>query len=166
MAWMPLTGLDVKNELAQPELDVFNSSLLEPAQTDRLTSIASWVASMVRGRVAAFPQNRNLLDPVPANIPPELYGAAIEVARFKLLTSFPQGKAFLDDARIATYKDACKQLDDVAKGLIAIEQPPTAQFDLSPSAWNSQDYQGLPDASGVINTPNKWRQGLDASFWH
>jgi hypothetical protein len=73
---------------------------------------------------------------------------------------------FIDEARIAAFKDANKQLDDVAKGLIAVEQPPTAAFDLSPSAFDSQDYQGNPSTSGVISSPNKYRQALDFGFWH
>lgn len=166
MAWVSLNEQDLRNQLSQPEMDAFNTLAPEPGQADRLTAIVQWVASLVRGRVAAYPQNRNLLDPVAVNIPPELYGAAIEIARYKLLSSFPQGRTFIDEARIAAYKDANKQLDDVAKGLIAIEQPPTAQFDLSPSAFNSQDYQANPDTSGVVASPNKYRQGLSFGFWH
>ncbi len=166
MAWVSLNEDDVRNELSQPEKDAFNTFALESGQADRITSICQWVTSLVRGRVGAYAQNRNLLDLVSANIPPELYGAAIEIARYKLLTSFPAGRVFIDEARIASFKDANKQLDDVAKGLIAVEQPPTAQFDLSPSAFNSQDYQANPTTSGRVVSPNKYKQDLDFSFWH
>jgi hypothetical protein len=61
MAWVSLDEQDLRNQLSQMELDAFNAYSLEPGQADRSTEIVKWVASLVRGRVAAYPQNRNLL---------------------------------------------------------------------------------------------------------
>jgi hypothetical protein len=129
MSWMLLAAEDLQNALTQVELDVFSQSVLEPDQDDRVKSLVVWVTALVRGKVAAYPVNRNRMDQNGDTIPEELYGAAIEICRYKLLTSFPQGGVFLDASRTASYRDALKQLDDCASGKFVVGDPDTLEFD-------------------------------------
>lgn len=142
---MQLSETDLSNALTKPELDLFNAGSGAPGTTDRLASIVTWVTSLVRGKVAAWPENLNKMGPgaapaaglspaVIGTIPEELYSDAIEIARFKLLTSFPAGNGFITEARMEGFRSANKHLDDAATGKLVIESAPSstetgAQFD-------------------------------------
>jgi hypothetical protein len=152
--WVPLNSSDLTSALTAPELDLFNSGASSANSPSRLNAIVVWVVSLVRGKVAAWPENLNkmgpgaapavgLTPPVIGTIPEELFGDAIEIARFKLLTSFPQGKMFLDEARLEGYRAANKHLDDAANGKLIIEPAPSAtesgtQFDPEVVAYGSR----------------------------
>lgn len=161
---MPLSETDLSNALTKPELNLFNTGSGGPGSTDRLASIVTWVVSLVRGKVAAWPENLNKMGPgaspaigstpaVIGTIPEELYSDAIEISRFKLLTSFPQGKMFIDDARLEGYRVANKHLDDVANGKLVIEPAPSstetgAQFDTSKIVYGSLGHRERWDFFG------------------
>jgi hypothetical protein len=136
--WQQLDPDDLLNQLTQPERDLFGTGSAASGIPDRLSRILEWVVSQVRGRVAAFSENRVGMGP-DDTIPEELYGAAIELARYTFLTSFPGGTLFIDAARTRCYTDALKQLDDVAKGLLFVELGSARQFVADASRFGSRD---------------------------
>ncbi len=157
--WMQLDPDDMLNALTQPERDLFGVGASATGMPDRLAQIISWVVSLVRGKVAAFAENRVGMGP-DLTIPEELYGDAIEIVRYKFLTSFPQAKLFIDDARMQSYKDAIKHLDDAATGKLFIEFVTARAFAPDQLRFASRD-DFLSDRSKVpnINVP-------DYGFWH
>lgn len=136
--WLQFDPDDMLSALSQPERDLFGEGSLEENQPDRLQRILDWVVSLVRGKIAAWPQNRTRMGEGDT-IPEELYGDAVEIARYKFLTSFPQGKTFLDESRTALYKDAIKHLEDAAAGKLVIEPPGSTVFDPGLSNFGSMD---------------------------
>jgi hypothetical protein len=136
--WTQLDPDDMLNELTQPERDLFGSGASATGMPDRLARILDVVVAQVRGKVAAYAENRVGMGP-DDTIPEELYGAAIELSRHKLLNSFPGGKLFIDEGRLQAYKDALKQLDDVAKGFLFVELGSTRQFAADQIGFGSRD---------------------------
>jgi hypothetical protein len=135
------------------------------AIADRLASIVTWVISLVRGKIAAWPENLNKMGPS-GTIAEEVYGDAVEIARFKLLTSFPGGKMFIDDARLEGFRVANKHLDDAANGKLVIEPAPSttetgAQFDTSKIAYGSVTSDRCnPTLRSDPTVPDRF------DFWH
>jgi Protein of unknown function (DUF1320) len=156
--WSELNADDLLSALTQPERDLFGTGDSGPGSGDRLDAIVGWVVDQVRGKVAALPENRGVMGAT-GTLPPELYGAAIAIARYMLLTSFPAGRMFLDDARTRAYTDALKQLDDAAEGKLIVEPGTTATFTANASAFGSRD-DYLCDPT---KRPN--RNVLDFGFW-
>jgi hypothetical protein len=157
MAWQTLNADDMTSALTQPERDLFESGAASSG-TDRLDQILIWVVALVRGKVAACAKNREYMGP-DGTVPAELYGDAIEIARYKLLTSFPQGKLFIDDARVRGYSDAVKHLDDAAAGTLAVEVATGKTFALNLSGFGSRD--------DYLDNPAKpWNSNVvDFGFW-
>jgi hypothetical protein len=158
MAWSTLSADDMLNALTQPERDLFGTGDAGPGSSDRLDAIVLWVVDQVRGKVAACAKNKDAMGPN-GQIPAELYGDAIAIARFQLLTSFPAGKMFLDDARMRAYTDALKHLDDAAACTLAVEPFGTVSFASDASAFGTRD-DYLCDPT---KRPN--RNVLDFGFW-
>jgi hypothetical protein len=158
MAWNSLNADDLKSALTQPEIDLFEQGASDSSSSARLDAIVGWVVDMVRGKVAACAKNRDAMGPN-GTIPAELYGDAIAIARFQLLTSFPAGKMFIDDARMRAYTDALKHLDDAAACTLSVEPFGTVSFASDASAFGSRD-DYLEDRT---KRPN--RNVLDFGFW-
>jgi hypothetical protein len=139
MAWLPLAADDLLSAVTQPERDLFGSGDSASSSPDRLEQIVTWVVDQVRGKVAACAENRDVMG-ANGTIPAELYGDAIAICRFQLLTSFPAGRSFLDEGRMRAYSDALKHLDDAAACTIAIEPPvPGDVYTPDSSAFGSRD---------------------------
>lgn len=136
--WEQLDPDDLRNALTEPELDLMNQDSSIALSPDRMLQVLGWVVSRVRGKVAAYPTNADNMGPE-ETIPEELYSAAIHIARYDLLTSFPQGNLFIDAPRARAYEDALKQLDDVAKGLLVVEPFGAVLFSANPVAFGSRD---------------------------
>jgi hypothetical protein len=158
MAWNSLNSDDLLSALTQPERDLFGTGDSGPGSGDRLDSIVLWVVDMVRGKVAACAKNRDAMGPN-GTIPAELYGDAVAIARFQLLTSFPAGKMFLDDARMRAYTDALKHLDDAAACTLAVESFGAVTFPSAGSAFGTRD-DYLEDPTKRLN-----RNVMDFGFW-
>jgi hypothetical protein len=158
MGWNSLNADDLKSALTQPEIDLFEQGASESSSPARLDDIVGWVVDQVRGKVAACAKNRDAMGPN-GSIPAELYGDAIAIARFQLLTSFPAGKMFIDDARMRAYTDALKHLDDAAACTLAVEPANTTTFTTNASAFGTRD-DYLCDP-----TKPKNRNVLDFGFW-
>jgi hypothetical protein len=158
MAWLVLAESDISNVLAKPEMDLFNAALGPPGVTDRLATILVQVTSLVRGKVAAWPENLNKMGPgaspavgstpaVLGTIPEELWSDAIEIARYKVLTSIPSAaNSFITEARMEGYRSANKHLDDAANGKLVIEPVPSstetgAAFDTAKIAYGSKGHR-------------------------
>lgn len=129
---------DMLNALTQPERDLFGTGASDPDFPDRLAQILSHVVSRVRGKVAANLGNSDAMGPE-ETIPEELYGAAVQIARFDFLTAFPQGKLFIDEARVRGYQDALKQLDDVSVGKLLVTPFGSTTFTANLSRFGSRD---------------------------
>jgi hypothetical protein len=136
--WTQLDPDDILNALTQPERDLFGDGSADPNSPDRLQRIIDWVVSLVRGKVAAWPENRSLMGDGDT-IPEELYGDAIEIVRFKFLSAFPGGTAFLDQPRTMLYKEAMTNLDDVALGKLMIEPAAATAFLPNAISFGSMD---------------------------
>lgn len=159
MAWKTLNADDMLSALTQPERDLFGQGDSASTSADRLDAILEWVVSQVRGKVAACAQNRDNVG-LAGTIPEELYGDAIAIARFQLLTAFPAGKVFLDDGRMRAYTDALQHLDDAAACTIAIEgSVPGDTYAGDSSAFGSRD-DALCDPRMRGN-----RNVIDFGFW-
>lgn len=157
--WQQLDPDDLLNQLTQPERDLFGTGSAAAGIPDRLPRILEWVVAQVRGRVAAFPENRKNMG-ADDTVPEELYGAAIEIARYQFLTSYPGGTLFIDAARMRCYTDALKQLDDVAKGLMFVELGSNRTFVPDSVAFGSRD-DYLCDPRFPRN-----RNVIDFGFYH
>ncbi len=163
--WQQLDPDDVRNAVTQPELDLFNQGSSADGSPDRLSRILEEVVSLVRGKVAAFPENRVNMGEGDT-IPEELYGPAIEIARYKLLTAFPEGKLFLDEGRTQCYRDALTFLNDAAKGLLHVELGSANKFIPDAVAFSTRDDDVanrlfFPSSNGEPN-----RNLIDFGFWH
>jgi hypothetical protein len=158
MAWTALSPVDLLSAITQPERDLFGAGDSAATSPDRLTAIVNWVVSQVRGKVAASEANKNVMG-ADGTIPAELYGDAIAICRFQLLTSFPAGRSFLDEGRMQAYRDALKHLDDAAACKIAIEPAGAVAYALDQSAFGSRD-DALRDPV-LRRNPNI----IDWGFW-
>lgn len=157
--WRELDPDDLMNALTQPERDLFGTGSQAIGFPDRLEQILDWVVSRIRGKVAANLANSDNMGPE-LTIPEELYGAAIQIARFDFLTAFPQGRLFIDEPRERSYMDAIKQLDDAALGTLLVEPAGVVQFATNPAAFGSRD-DFLNDRSKPFN-----RNVIDFMFNH
>jgi hypothetical protein len=122
MAWVALSADDVQNSLSATEQDVFNNDTAAEAD---LAVIVQSVTGLVRGKVNSATRNQGHLGP-PGTIPDELYAAAISIARYKLITHFPDNQLMAPD-RDQDRVDAYAQLDQVASGQLVVvrgDDPP------------------------------------------
>jgi hypothetical protein len=163
--WQEIDPDDLKSSLTQPELDLFEQGSSATGSPDRLPRILDEVVSMIRGRVAAFAENRVGMGK-DDEIPEELYGAAMEIARYRFLSSFPQGKLFNDETRTQLYKDALKQLDAAAKGLLFVELAGNVQFVPDANRFGSRD-DALQNPALFQSPFGRCNPDLiDFGFWH
>jgi hypothetical protein len=117
--WITITTDDVRDYLADEQLQALRTQALGTDQADPLPAIISDVAALVRARVAA--NASNTLDATAERIPPELRGAAcalvVEAAQGRL----PGLGLTADQVRMANA--ARTLLRHVAEGKVAIEAP-------------------------------------------
>jgi hypothetical protein len=124
MGWRSLTPQDVQTQLAGPELEALQDYSRADGQSDPLPEIISQVTDECRGYIMA--NARNKLGPS-GTLAPQVIGAAIAIARWKLSGRLGIGKAaelLQTPQRQKDYEDAQQFLKDVAGGRIAVEQPP------------------------------------------
>lgn len=155
--WSQLDPDDLLNALTQPERDLFGTGSSDPDFPDRLAEILRWVVSRVRGKVAASLANSDNMGPE-ETIPEELYGAAIQIARFDFLTAFPQGALFIDAPRTLAYQGALKQLEDAAAGTLLVQPVGSTSFATNPSRFGSRE-DFLQSGRQNLNV-------IDFGFWH
>jgi phage gp36-like protein len=148
---------DVLSTLSQPERDLFGTGASDEDFPDRLIEIINEVVSMVRGRVAAWPDNRASMGPE-ETIPEELYLATINIVRYQLLTALPGGRMFIDEPRERTYSDALKLMENVAAGTLVVGVPGNIGFTSDQSRFGSRD-DYLQSGKRNLNVQ-------DYGFWH
>jgi len=126
MSWKSFAAQDVLNE-------GFNPSEVNALKTmqgaDNLALIVASVIGQVRGAVIA---GGNQLDQ-PGLIPDQLRDAAVALARWRLLVSFPQLKTLQTPERKAAHDQANATLLEVAKGGVKIELPTAPTTDPGPA---------------------------------
>jgi len=117
MSWIAFTAADVAKRLNSTEV-----AAMRPLGNDPLPDIVTQVIREVRSRVRAFQTNKLGAE---GTIPDELLLAAINRARYELITVLPVATLMTEDRR-QTNKDALAALDRVADGRMLIEQPASA----------------------------------------
>jgi hypothetical protein len=115
MAWIALSAEDIENSLSATEHGVFDGD--SAAEAD-LAVIVQSVTGLVRGKVNSAKRNQGHMGP-PGTIPDELYAAAISIARFKLITHFPENQLMAPD-READVNRAYDELGAVARGELVV----------------------------------------------
>lgn len=123
MAWISLTADDVKEQIAGPEYDAFQTWHLASGQADPIPDTIEGVVREIRGYVGAC--ERNVLGDS-GTIPEELYHSALRLIGWRLALRLPEGAATLqDEGRRQAYEDAIALLERVSRCEFYIE-PPTA----------------------------------------
>jgi phage gp36-like protein len=123
MSWRVLTAADVQTQLSGDELEKLQTLSLVNGQADPLPGIITQVSDEVRGYIRA--NSANKMD-ASAKLPPEVIGAAIVIARWRLCGRLAIGgsaQLLMTPQREKDYSDAIEFLKAVAKGEIAVEQP-------------------------------------------
>ncbi|MDR2673848.1 MAG: DUF1320 family protein [Opitutaceae bacterium] len=118
--WITPTPADISRALTAPEKRAAQSTAVEEGQPDPLPGALADAVQLARGYIAACARNRLGGD---GTIPASLLSTVLAIARWELLTRFPD-VGLTTDARRAEYDDALARLRDAAAGRLAIEQPP------------------------------------------
>jgi hypothetical protein len=125
MPWNTLTDLDVLAE-------GFNASELNALKAiqgaDNLAAIVGAVVNSLRGSIIA---GGNRLDQ-PGLIPDQLRQEAIDIARWRILVSFPQLKMLQTAERRDAHDAAKAAIKEVARGEIHVELPAAPTSDPGP----------------------------------
>ena len=124
MAWITLTTEDIRNRLAECELDAIEET--GGGTGDRLAGILDQVTSLVRAKVGAC--NRNELGAA-GTIPQECLHSAATIARHNLRATLPTtGSEDEGEMRRSEYQDAMNFLNDVAECKIGIVLESTSEI--------------------------------------
>ena len=124
MAWITLTTDDIRNRLAECELEAIEET--GGGTGDRLAGILDQVTSLVRAKVGAC--NRNELGAA-GTIPAECLHSAATIARHNLRATLPTtGSEDEGEMRRSEYQDAMNFLNDVAECKIGIVLESTAEI--------------------------------------
>jgi phage gp36-like protein len=138
MAWVIPSVDDLLARLSQPELAALATAASDPTQVDRIASNVSWSMALVRGRTGACPRFRNYIGPA-GTIPDELYGAFLDIARFRIISILPVA-SLLTESRRKDFDAAVADLEAVARGEIEIAQgsDPSGQAPLTIGAFGGE----------------------------
>lgn len=119
MSWAALTESDILARFNEQENDAYQEAGEDTPPRDKMTSIIAQVTGLVRGKVAACPQNRSQMGAA-GTIPSEALWAAATIARDSLVASLPVSIADTD-ARKDELTRAHAILDSIAACEILIE---------------------------------------------
>lgn len=122
--WIALTEAHLLTRLSGKELTALRAAALAVAQPDPVADVFNQITRKVRSRVAACMQNNTGPE---GTIPDELLSDALALCVVSIMTR-PGGTMIDPESQRA--KDAAQaesNLRDVARCLIAIEQPPSDQ---------------------------------------
>lgn len=123
MAWITLTTDDIRNRLADCELEAIEET--GGGTGDRLAGIIDQVTSLVRAKVGAC--RRNELG-ASGTIPEECRHSASTIARHNLRATLPTtGSEDEGEMRRSEYQDAMSFLNDVADCKIGIISDATSE---------------------------------------
>lgn len=122
MSWRAITEADVLAVLTEPE----RIAVDESATGDQGSPVAAVIVSATaeaRDRIAAHSANK--LDADASTVPEGMVHHLVAIIRYRLLSRLPV-QSLITEARTQEYRDARNYLTDVAKGLVSIEQPVSA----------------------------------------
>lgn len=129
MPWIipELTALVTHRKLSRQEFDAIKSKGLVDGDTadEALQRAHDDVVAYVRAKVGA----KYVLGP-DGTIPPSLVGVFLDILRIEFLSSLPGLKSLITEERRAAAEAARTRLNDVAKGMEAVElaeQPAASQ---------------------------------------
>ena len=115
--WRAITEDDLLTVLSGAELEAYRAAALASGQDDPVAAVISAAVGECRGRIAAHAANR-LADG--ETIPAALLPHVLVLARQRIFTRLP---VRVTDARQREEERTDAYLRDVARGLVAIEQP-------------------------------------------
>lgn len=137
MSWIAPTGEDVTSELTPAEVTKFQTVLGGANSTDRIVPILDRVVSEIRGYIIA---GGYLVDSDESLIPKGLVADSVAIARWRLVTTFPDLQPLQSDARKAAYDAAMKKLDKIANQDWTPELPGDTVTSANQSGnWNSEN---------------------------
>lgn len=146
--WVTITEADLLTQISGDELEALREAALGAGQTDPVQPTINQVTNYVRGRVAACQQNTLGAG---NTIPDELMAHALALIVLQFMTR-PAGTVIQQsESRQKAAALAEDILRDVAKCLVAIEQPATASDEVIASP--------TPSISG--NTRTMTRDTMD-----
>jgi phage gp36-like protein len=126
MAWIALTSDAVQSQLSGRELELLTGGGLADGQPSPLADVLARAVAEVRSYIPALRPDPSLVE---GCLPESLHGAVLELVRYRLATRLASGRQaaewLLSEPRQRAYQDALAYLKDVARGLVAVEPPPT-----------------------------------------
>lgn len=143
--WRQLTEADLQTVLDTDELTTFRERALGIANgADPVAALIAAATEEIRGRIRA---NRdNTLGPA-GTLPGAVVARALVVIRHRVLTIC---RIAIPEHRQTEYNDAEQFFRDVARGLIAIDQPDTPADESAPTkARPSYTPSGRPNLHGI-----------------
>jgi hypothetical protein len=136
MPWTALSAEALKSQLSAQELEALRTFDLAAGQGDPLTEVLLRTVLEVRGYIPAL---RPDLGAAAGLLPDTLHGATVDMVRYRLcsrLASGPKAAAWLlTEPRTKAYEQAIYLLKDVARGLVAVEPPPTSTPSAAPPPY-------------------------------
>lgn len=145
--WVTLTATNVQNSLSPSENAAFTGSGSVAYLTDILTTITAYV----RGKVQTWMPNQMVMGPV-GTIPDETLGAAIILARFRLLTQLP-GTQLITKQRESERDEAYTILQDVADGRTLVQGYPDGSGGTTAVGVPQRPATASPTAPGEPGDP-------------
>lgn len=145
MAWQEITVETLKTRNAGAEVTALQESALADGQADPVLQIIRMVTDEVRGYCAAGGITLGEGDTVPSR----LVLAAINRIRYEAATRIPGG-ALLDADRRAANDAATRLLERVADGKFTVEEPETADAEVSAGGKSGISIVRKPAASDTL----------------
>jgi len=126
--WIIPLEADVFGRLSAPEVAALQTKVLGPNQTDPIPDEIVRVCELIRGFVAANPQNLPMASGI--SIPSKLLDCALSLITYRAASRLPT-KIMLTEARIAANREAMALLHDVAAypPRFRIDRPDPQQLD-------------------------------------
>lgn len=115
--WTTVSESDLLTVVSGAELSAYRAAALAEAQGDPVAAVLLAAVNECRGRIAAHASNRLASG---ATIPAALLPHCLVLARQRVFSRLP---VKISQARQDEYTEAQSYLRDVAKGLVAIDQP-------------------------------------------
>lgn len=142
--WRAITELDLEGVLDSAELEQFRNRAASVAGVDPVAGLIANVVEEARGRIRANRDNRMGPD---ATLPGALIGRALVIVRHRVQTAV---RIPIPEHRKSEYEQAEQFFRDVAKGLIAIDQPAEESAETRPKkALPRYNASSRPNTAGI-----------------
>lgn len=116
-SWQTVSESDLTTVVSGAELSAYRTAALADGQADPVAAVITAAVNECRGRIAAHPKNKLASG---ETIPAALLPHVLVLARQRIFSRLP---VKISQARQDEYSETQAFLRDVAKGLVAIDQP-------------------------------------------